>query len=282
MKTERSASGRERLPRFRRLIDRRSVRSGGLCIYDYLLGGHHNFAVDRIAAEQVVRAYPDFPLIIAANRAFLRRAIVALGNAGVRQFLDLGSGIPTVGNVHEVLDRMNASARVVYVDIDPVAVATSRSILSGRTDATALCADALKTQEVIGHPDVRRLVHLDEPVAVLLVAFLHFVIDDRVAHEVVRAYRDWMPAGSYLVITHMVPAEANHVGQQSRAADVYSRSTAPIAARTFDEVGRFFDGLEYISPGLVAIPSWRPESAEDLLSDAPWRANMVGGVACKR
>src|SRR2546423_11334318 len=146
-------------------------------MYDYFLGGYHNFEIDRKAAEAAIAIYPDFALVMRANRAFLRRAVEYLVAQGVDQFLDIGSGIPTVGNVHEVAQRANPAARVVYVDSDPVAVAHSSAILQGTANTAVIRADTRHPAQILGHPDVRRLLHFDKPLALLLVFILHFIID---------------------------------------------------------------------------------------------------------
>src|SRR3954462_5904574 len=146
-------------------------------IYDYVLGGVHNFPADRAAAQALIQAAPTIPGIARANRAFLRRAVRFLGEAGVRQFLDIGSGIPTAGNVHQVAESV-PDARVAYVDIDPVAVAASLELLEGNDRATAIRADPRDTRAILEHPQLKRLIDFDQPVAVLLVSMLHFVDDE--------------------------------------------------------------------------------------------------------
>jgi hypothetical protein len=250
-------------------------------MYDYFLGGHHNFPVDREAAERVAALYPDLPLVLQANRAFLRRVVTYVVTHGVEQILDLGSGIPTVGNVHQVVESLNLTAQVVYVDIDPVAVTHSSALLSDKPNATAVAADALKPRELLDNPDVLQLISLDRPLAVLLIAFLHFVTDDSLALQVVRTLRDAIPSGSYIALSHMVPAESHTVEAQTKAADVYSQTTAPIVARTPEQISRFFEGLELVPPGLVPLPLWHPETPDDLFLDTPWRSSMVGGIGRK-
>lgn len=171
-------------------------------MYDYFLGGYHNFAVDRAAAQGILAVEPDFSLLLRANRAFLRRAVLFAGNNGVRQFLDLGAGIPTVGSVHEVAQALDPEARVVYVDVDPIATALSRDILASNPRAVAIQADALLPERVLHHPDLARTLDLRQPLAVLLVAFLHLVPDEDQARRVVHAYRDASAPGSYLAVSH--------------------------------------------------------------------------------
>ena len=249
-------------------------------MYDYYLGGYHNFAADRAAAEAAIAVRPELPLVMQANRAFLRRAVRFMIEQGIEQFLDIGSGIPTVGNVHEVAQQANPAARVVYVDIDPVAVAHSQAILRGNALATVIQADARQPEQIIRHPETQRLLDWNKPVAVLLVALLHFVPDDADAAALVRVFRDASPTGSYLAISHAshahLPAE---VSNQVRR--VYNTTTNAITPRTRDLISRCFDGLELVEPGLVFAPLWRPESPDDLFLDTPERSSSYVGVGRK-
>ncbi len=248
-------------------------------MYDYYLGGFHNFEIDRQAAEQAIARWPDLPLIMQANRAFLRRAVNFVSGQGIDQFLDIGSGIPTVGNVHEVAQRANPSARVVYVDIDPIAVAHSQEILRGNPNATIIQGDVRRPSEILEHPDVQRLLDLDRPLALFLVALLHFIPDDDVAERAVGALRAALPPGSYLVISH---ASYEGMPELSREhEELYQRTSTPMRMRSREEIARFFEGLELVEPGLVFIPLWRPESPDDLFLDQPERCTGFAGVARK-
>jgi len=249
-------------------------------MYDYYLGGYHNFEVDRQAAEQVLALSPDSRLAAHANRAFLRRAVAYLVAQGIEQFLDIGSGIPTAGNVHEIAQRANPAARVVYVDSDPVAVRHSEAILAGNPHAGVIQADARYPEQILDHAETRRRLDFSRPVGVLLVAILHFVPDDTEAYRSVRVLRDAAVAGSYVVISHAtnenLPREV-----VDQAEKLYARSTNPAKARRRAEIERFFDGLEMVEPGLVYVPLWRPESPDDLLLDQPERSLIIGGVGYK-
>ncbi len=248
-------------------------------MYDYFLGGGHNFAVDRQAAEKLFAIFPDLPLVAQANRAVLRRAVEFLVSQGIQQFMDIGSGIPTAGNVHEVAQRADPEARVVYVDIEPVAVAHSQAILQGVPNTIAVLGDARQPDELLRHPEVLRLLDLSQPMAVLLVSMLHFVPDDSVAAALVCSLRDAMPSGSYLVITH---ATIDKVGTgRERIEAVYEGTTSPFHFRTREQVAQFFEGLELVDPGLVYLPLWRPESEDDLLLDEPHRTSGYAGVGRK-
>ncbi len=248
-------------------------------MYDYYLGGSHNFAIDRQVAEQAIGLWPDLPLIMQANRAFLRRAVRFLGAQGVQQFLDIGSGIPTVGNVHEVAQQAQAGARVVYGDIDPVAVAHSRALLADNPQATAIRADARQPEAILAHPEVQRLLDLRQPLAVLLVAVLHFVTDDTEAERLVCALQAAVAPGSYLVISH---ASADGMPHQSREHEqLYTRTPTPMKMRPRADIARLFAGFELVEPGLVYLPLWRPETPDDLFLDQPERCTGFAGVGRK-
>jgi hypothetical protein len=248
-------------------------------MYDYFLGGGHNFAVDRQAAEQIVTVFPDMPLVAQANRGVLRRAVQYLVSQGIQQFIDIGSGIPTAGNVHEVAQRADPDARVVYVDVEPVAVAHSQAILQGARNTVAIQGDARHPNDVLNHPDVQRLIDLNQPVGVLLVALLHFVPDEEVATDIVRSLRDAMPSGSYIVITHATTDKVE-TGRH-KIEEVYKGTTSPFHFRTRDQLAGFFEGLQMVEPGLVYLPLWRPESEDDLLLDQPDRTSAYAGVGRK-
>lgn len=230
-------------------------------IYDYHLGGTHNYPADRAAAEHVTRDLPTLPAILRENRAFLRRCVRYLAEQGIGYFLDLGSGIPTVGNVHEIVQGVNPAARVVYVDNDPVAIAHSREILAGNERAAAVHADLRAPETVLGDPEVARLLLLElgEPLAVILSAVLHFIPDDAEAAALVAAYCDAMPSGSYLAISHgaLTTEDESRVEQ---AAQTYSRTVAAFKLRTQDELAELLSGFEIVDPGVVYCSQWRPDS----------------------
>jgi trans-aconitate methyltransferase len=246
-------------------------------IYDYHLGGSHNFAADRGAAEQIAALMPDLPLIMRANRAFLRRAVRYLAGVGIRQYLDLGSGIPTAGNVHEIVQRAVSDARVVYVDVDPVAVAHSRALLAGNPLAAAVRADLRNVATVLGLPEVSDLIDFTEPVAVLMVAVLHFVPDRDDPAGIVSGYVRECAPGSYLVASHAAAAEEDSAPRGAdAAAAAYSRTVAEATLRTREQVAGLLAGLELVEPGVVYVDEWRPD-LEDA-ADRPGRrlAQLVG------
>lgn len=231
-------------------------------VYDYYLGGAHNFAVDRKMADEALADWPELPQIMRTNRAFLRRAVRFLVRSGVRQFLDLGSGIPTVGNVHEVARAEDPSCRVVYVDIDPVAVTHSRAILADDPRVTAVQADLRDPAAVLDLAQTRGGLDLSLPVGVLLVAVLHFVPDRDDPTAVVAGYRRAIAPGSYLVICH-----ATAEGQGQRATthrDLYARTPTPMTMRSRAEVAALMAGFDLVEPGLVPMVLWRPDDGADL------------------
>ena len=250
-------------------------------MWDYFLGGHHNFAIDRQAAEQAIKLYPDLPLVAQVTRAFLHRAVRFMLGQGVDQFLDIGAGIPTVGNVHEVAHRINPAARVVYVDIDPVAVAHSRAMLRGVANAVAVQGDARRPEGIVGHPEVRRALDWARPIGVLAIALFHFVPDDAEVLGSLRVLRGALPSGSYLALTHATADEMDpDVADQ--AEQLYRRANAPFHFRTRDQIARLFEGLELVEPGVVYVPLWRPSADDDLLLDQPIRSAAYAGVGRER
>jgi len=231
-------------------------------VYDYYLGGSHNFEADRLFAAKVMAAVPDMRWVITENRAFLRRAVRFMLDAGIDQFVDLGSGIPTVGNVHEVVASANPSGKVVYVDHDPVAIAHSRAILRDDPNTMVVAGDLRSPKHVLDHPDLRRLVDLDRPVGVLLNAVLHFVPDDDEAGGIVSELADTVAEGSFIGISHASADEMADGAQ--RTESLYNQSVAAMAMRTHAEVRALFGDLDLVEPGVVKIPMWRPESPDDL------------------
>jgi SAM-dependent methyltransferase len=233
------------------------TRPSAARVYDYYLGGSHNFSVDRRMAQEAIQMWPELPSIMQANRAFLRRAVTYVASLGVDQFIDIGSGIPTVGNVHEVVHHVNADARVIYVDNDPVAVAHSRAILADTRGAMVVEADLRDAPGLFDAPALQETIDLERPVALLLVAVLHFVSENDDPYAAVHRCLDQLAPGSYLVLSH-----ASTEGQPALASshrDLYDRTPTPMTMRSRDQIARFFTGLELVEPGLVSISQWRPE-----------------------
>ncbi|GAA2036020.1 SAM-dependent methyltransferase [Catenulispora yoronensis] len=250
-------------------------RSSVARLYDWLLGGSHNFASDRELGRRLVRAEPNARQIVRENRDFLGRSVRYLLDQGIRQFLDLGSGIPTQENVHQIVQKVAPGARVVYVDNDPSAVAHSRHILAGNPDAAAVHADMRHSGEVMGHPTTRGLLDFSRPIGLLMVTVLHFVPDADEPHAMVARYRDAVVPGSYLAISH-----ATHEAAPRAAADVEQlyRSTARASAhtRSHEEISGFFAGFELVEPGLVYIPLWHPEGDPHPNPEQMWFYAGVG------
>ncbi len=231
-------------------------------VYDYYLGGSHNFAVDRKMARQAIELWPELPMIMQSNRAGLRRSVRYLVSQGITQFLDIGSGIPTEGNVHEVAQVASPQCRVVYVDIDPVAVAHSRVILEGNPHADIVQADLRDVVAIFEDPRVKRLLDLSQPLGVLMVAILHFVPDEADPANIVALYRKMVAPGSHLAVSH-----ATEVGRPDQAkplTELYRRAGAPLIMRSRREVEALLEGFDLVPPGIVYPPLWRPDSPADV------------------
>ncbi|MBW4721144.1 SAM-dependent methyltransferase [Saccharothrix obliqua] len=246
-------------------------------IYDYLLGGGHNFAADRAVAEDLARVLPVRQMA-RLNRSYLRRAVQALVAEGITQFLDLGSGIPTVGNVHEVAQEADPACRVVYVDVEPVAVTHAGLLLAANRGAGAVQADLRDPEAVLDAPETRRLLDLDRPIGLLAVGVLQFVPDEDDPWDVLARYRDALAPGSHLALSHFTPDRMPRA--MAAGADIFRGTAEPITPRTREQVLAMMDGFELIPPGLVFTPEWRPESPEDVPSD-PGRANLYAAVGRK-
>lgn len=231
-------------------------------IYDFWLGGSQNFEADREAGRRAADAMPTLVGAIRANRAFLGRVVRHLaGTAGVSQFLDLGSGVPTAGNVHEVAMEANPDARVVYVDVDQVAIAHSRMLLADTPGAVAILADLRRPDSVLAHPLLGQTLDLTKPVAILMNAVLHFVPDGDDPEGIIAAYVDAVAPGSYLALSHAAPDLA-HPGEQQQMLDDYQRSTrVPFINREPEVIAGWLAAadLEIQAPGLVTVDQWMPE-----------------------
>lgn len=245
-------------------------------VYDYYLGGGHNFKADREFAKRIIEVVPEVEQAARLNRAFLHRAVRYLADRGITQFLDLGSGIPTVGHVHDIAAAANPDARVVYVDQEPVAVAHAELILQDVPNAEVLAADLRDVDSVLGSAPVQRLFDLSRPVAVLLVAVLHFVPGDVL--PIVRRYVDAVAPGSALVISHATPdSDPERLG---RAVHLYRNASTPFVVRDKDEIAALLAGTDLVDPGLVWTPLWRPEPGTEV-EDAE-RAAFYAGVGIVR
>jgi hypothetical protein len=252
-------------------------------IYDFQLGGTHNFPADRAAAMAVNQLYPNGAAAARANRAWLGRAIRYVAGQGIRQYLDVGSGIPTEANVHEVAQSIVPDAHVVYVDIDPVAVAEGLEILDGNPTATSVWGDLRDPRQILANPAVRAVIDFGQPVALVLGAVLHFVPDE-VAGEVVPTLVGALPTGSMLVLSH---ASADEIEADYATDDVeafkkiYQQRTAtPIFVRTRAQIAQFFGGHPLVEPGLTYLPEWRPDpNYPSEFEDKPASSGGLAGVA---
>ena len=228
-------------------------------VYDWYLGGANNFEVDREFGNKVLAAMPAVKAIAAANRAFLHRAVHYLADHGIRQFLDLGSGMPTVGNVHEIAQRIHPEARVVYVDHEPVACNYAKDLLRDNEFATVINADVRDAELVLEHKETRGMLDFDQPVALLLIAVLPFIPEDPA--PLLARYRQSLAPGSYLAITQssLDGAPEEFVAQARQSIDSYDNAGQGVTMRTKAEIASWFDELDLVPPGVVAPPEWVPD-----------------------
>jgi hypothetical protein len=229
--------------------------------YDYWLGGKDNFAADRASAEEIEQnSFPTVRLSAQENRKFLGRVVSHLAEReGIRQFLDIGAGLPAANNVHEVAQAVDPRSRVVYVDNDPVVLAHARALLQGtREGATAyIDADVRRPSAILDDPDLRATLDMTRPVALTLMAIMHFVSDAERPREIIAQLRDALPPGSFVVITH---ATSDHLSPDRREASVRANQRAGVQfqLRTSEEFAPFFDGLDLLEPGITSVVRWRP------------------------
>lgn len=244
-------------------------------VYDYLLGGSHNFLADQDAGRAIAALDPKAEEFARANRAFLGRAVRFLSAAGIRQFLDIGSGIPTQGNVHEIAQQADPGARVAYVDFDPVAIAHSKAILASNPGATVIDGDLREPEKILADDTARQLIDFSQPAGLLLVAVLHFIADADDPWQLVATLRDALAPGSYLVLGQGTNEDDSGVAQAFEK--MYNRSVSTqIHLRSRAGIQRFFNGFDLVDPGLVYVPLWRPDSPADVLEDPSRTRNLVG------
>ena len=241
-------------------------------LYDYYLGGRHNLPADRAAAKRIIAALPDLPDAAWANRSFHQRAARWLAERGIAQFIDIGSGLPTVGNTHEVVQAVIPDARVVYVDVDPMVALISADLLKDSKTATIITADLRDPAAVLGHPDLRALINPDEPTGLLMTAVMHFVAPSSDPWGLVAKYLDALAPGSYLVLSHVTADRLPPSGVRE-GVDVYAKATENIYVRPKDEVARFFGHLEMVAPypgaapGVCYVGEWGAEVPAEADSD---------------
>ncbi|WP_254205417.1 SAM-dependent methyltransferase [Nocardia alni] len=249
-------------------------------IYDYFLHGKDNYDVDREAAARIREIWPTVEAGVRYNRDFMGRAVRELSALGVRQFFDIGTGIPTQPNLHQIAQEINPEARVVYVDRDPVVLAHANALMlstkQGRV--TFIDADLTEPESILAAPKLRETLNLGEPVALSLIAVLHFVPDDQDPYKIVHTLMDALPTGSYLVISHITtdfdPEVMERALQTYRASGVFAQS------RDREEVAGFFDGYELLDPGVVGVHRWRPGIQPPASHDP--EAGCWAGIARKR
>jgi O-methyltransferase involved in polyketide biosynthesis len=243
-------------------------------MYDYALGGKDNFAADRAAFEEIIRQSPDATQRAADNRRFLQRAVRYAADHGVAQFIDIGCGLPTAENTHQIARAADKAARVVYVDNDPLTMVHARALLATDPQTIAVEGDLREPAAILGNPAVKPFLNLDRPIAVVLVAVAHF-LEDPLAHEVVDYLKSVMAPGSYLVISHATADDATG-DEVATVQATYRRARSPIFLRTLSEVERFFDGMELAEPGVTAVTRWQNPGYRDT------RTIGYGGVARKQ
>jgi S-adenosyl methyltransferase len=226
-------------------------------IYDYWLGGKDNFAADRATAEKLSGIVPEARAAARANREFLRRAVRFLAEAGIRQFIDLGTGLPTQANVHEVAHQIAPTTRVVYVDYDPVVVVHGQALLQADDATSIIEADVREPEKILEHHELRVMIDFDEPVALLMVGIAHFITDEEDPYGIVARFKEAMVPGSYLAICHVTADPRPQA--EAPVTEIYRQTTAPMVPRSHDQVLRLFDGFDLVEPGLVYAPEWRPE-----------------------
>jgi hypothetical protein len=226
-------------------------------MYDYYLGGKDSYPIDEEAAERVITLLPGTKIAAQANRSFMHRASRLLADRGIRQFLDIGTGIPTEPNLHQIVQRVNPSAHIVYVDNDPVVLRHAEALLRSTSEGqtTYIDADFREPGKIIDR--AKKILNFEEPIALSLVALLHFVSDENKPHEILNKLLGALAPGSYLVLSHVTGDF--HPEAWAEATDIYRKSGVPAQVRSLDEFSRFFEGLDIVEPGIQIATRWRPE-----------------------
>jgi hypothetical protein len=246
-------------------------------MYDYLLGGSHNFAVDREFTQKILAFQPEAKRFAIMNRAFMRRAVLYMLEQGIRQFLDLGSGIPTVGNVHEIAQSVDPQSRVVYVDNEHVAVAHGQLLLEKNENAVIVQADITKPGLVLADGDTGRVLDFSQPIGLLAITIGHYILDEEDPQSVFTSYRDALPSGSYMAMSHLTNDFA--VVKAEALTEAMKASQNNLAMRSRDEILRLFGDFELVAPGLVTTSQWRPDLPDE--DDEPERDGLYAGVGRK-
>jgi hypothetical protein len=247
-------------------------------MYDYALGGKDNFAADREAVQKLFSFSPENKDVPRANRRFLNRAVRFVVDQGVRQFVDLGTGLPSQGHVHEIVREIDPGAHVVYVDYDPVVVNHARALLVNSGSVTVVQADVRNPAGILTHPDVTGLIDFSQPVAVLFVAVLHGIPDEADPAGIAAAFGEGLAPGSYLILSHLT-SEGHPPALVAQKEEVFARSNAPVHYRSRAEILRMFAGFDLVEPGLTAVTQWRGDELDRRLDTAgQW---WLGGVGRK-
>jgi hypothetical protein len=240
-------------------------------VYDALLGGKDNFPADRAVRDHLMALTPNGAMVPLYNRAVLGRGVRYLVGQGIRQFIDLGSGLPTAQNTHQVAQGQASDVRVVYVDNDPIVLAHGRALLAENASTGVIVADMRSPDEVLDNPELRSLIDFDQPVGLLMVAIVHHFNDDEDPHALVRRYVDALPSGSHLFLTHFVDGGA----ETAEIERVLLGDLGTGRFRGFEEIIAFFDGLELLEPGVVYNPLWRPDPGDDVPSPLTFAAKII-------
>jgi trans-aconitate methyltransferase len=250
-------------------------------VVDYLLGGKDNFAADREAADHAIAVAPELPMMAHEGRRFLGRAVRFLVDQGVRQFIDIGCGLPTQNNAHEVAQAAAPDARVVYVDFDPVVVTHARAILADEVRTSVIKADMRDPDRILAHPDLLRLIDLKRPVAILLISALQAIPEDEVALDIVVRLREAISPGSWMVISHPIsdssPETTERLATLFQDRQIIKASRRRDNVRSLAEIQPYFDGLEMAEPGIARLPAWRPVPGEPVIDpESFWVTAGVG------
>jgi hypothetical protein len=248
-------------------------------VYDHLLGGKDNFAADRTLGDQIIASLPAVQLGVRAQRAALGRVVRYLvKEAGIRQLIDIGSGLPTAENVHEIAQRLDSATRVVYVDNDPVVLAHASALLAGDTATIVVEGDLLEPAAILGNPEVRKHLDFDQPIGLLLCGIVHYILDEEHPVELLETLYSALPSGSYVFIHHLVDSGDPEIAD---VQDAMQKGLGRGQFRTQTEILRLFDGLELVEPGLVLVCDWRPGPGDPSAQDYPVLRMACAGVARK-
>lgn len=248
-------------------------------VYDYLLGGKDNFAADRAVGDQIMASLPAVGMGVRAQRDVLGRVVRYLvGEAGITQLLDIGSGLPTADNVHEIAQRIEPKTRVVYIDNDPVVLTHAQALLADHKATFAVAGDLTDPGAILADPEVQDKLDWDKPIGLLLCGILHFLLDEDEPAERVAALRQALPSGSYVFIHHLLAGDGEAA---SVLQEEMQRGLGRVQFRTLDQVMEFFRGLELVEPGLVHVPDWRPGTPASVAADHPVLRLACAGVARK-